>query len=187
MRHAIALFLVSATAALAQSPTYRDVIAAKRAGSNPPPCVVATEVIRRVVVSTASNATVVFLTPGGETRTDIVHYAVMYGAAQVQTQEAARVAERQALRKLTMAIATTAGTDTNTCMDETTDARNTRAALYTTATNVVGQANIPPGALAGAVAAALAAGVAAGRATKSTGVTTIPVDPSASADGTPAM
>ena len=45
---------------------------------------------------------------------------------------------------------------------------------------------VPAGAVAGAAAAALAAGIFSGRASKkSTGVTTIPVDPSASADGTP--
>jgi len=186
MIRALVLFFVSASLAIAQTPTYSQLIAAKRSGSNPPPRLI-TEPVRRVVSTTASNAMVEVTQPDGIVRTDVVRYAVMYGAAQVQTQEAARVSERLALRKLTMAIAATAGSDTNTCMDETTDARQARAALYTTATDVVGQSNIPPGALAGAVAAALAAGVAAGRATKSTGAGDQPdaSQPPASAGGAP--
>lgn len=187
MRSAIVLILLSATAALAQTPTYRDVIAAKRAGSNPPPRVVHSEVIRRVVSSTASNAMIVFITPGGETRTDLVHYAVMYGAAQVQTQQAARVAEQAALARLALTLAQRRGTATNALLDGSAAATQARADLYAGAADSAAAGNTLP--LAGAAAAgALVAGAGATLLRrKSTG----PGDPSdtsqppASADGGP--
>jgi hypothetical protein len=118
MNLAIAILLLAASAAQAQV-SYRDLIRAQRAGSNL--ATVATspaDVISRQVVSqTPSNAVVVAVRRDGVAQTNVVRFAVMYGAAGVSSNVAARALFDRQVRGLVVQLAAAEGIATNDLID----------------------------------------------------------------------
>ena len=111
---AILAFLFLAAACGAQAATYGELVAARRAGTNiverPDPARV---VARSVLSHTASNALVVAVRLDGTIATNVVHYAMIQGAAVVRRNVSARCSEASEWRRMTVALAAAAGSDTN--------------------------------------------------------------------------
>lgn len=158
MKRLTMLLLVSmSSAASAQTnhPTYGDLVAARRAGTNIVRAIDQHAVTaRRLVSRTSSNAVVEIVQMDGTTSTNVVRYALIRGAEQVRSNVAARVAENVEYRRWLVIEAAGAGQDTNAVLAGTPDAMLARAALYRIAATRAQAGNT------GTAAAGAAAGVA---------------------------
>jgi hypothetical protein len=183
MRLFLALILVASVAG-ATPATYRDLVRARLAGATNLPARISTEPVRHVLRVDGTSAIVRVVSPDGTCSTNVVRCALMPGADRVQADDAAQKAEQAALQRLTLALALRLGTPTNALTGTATAARAARIAIYSVGAEDVAKSDALP--LAGAAAAGAAAAAAAAMLRKqSTGVSTIPIDPSPSGDGTP--
>lgn len=129
MKRLLLLALLPALAfAQDAAPTYRDLIAAKRAGiaidrsARPEPT-------RRVIRTTSSNAVVVV-----DGITNIVHFAMIPDAEIVKTNQAAAVAESAAYQSMILALAAKWSASTNGLLASGPQAAQRRTLIFQTAT-----------------------------------------------------
>lgn len=184
IRLLLALVLFASVAS-ATPATYRDLVRARLAGATNLPARISAEPQRHVLRVDGTSATVRVVSPDGTCSTNVVRCALMPGAVRVQADDAALKAEQAALQSLALALAVRLGTPTNALIGPTTAARETRTALYAAAAQDAAKGDALPLAGAAAAGAAAAAAAAALLRKRSMGVTTNPVDPSPSGDGTP--
>jgi hypothetical protein len=179
------LGVLCTSSASATPATYRDLVRARLAGATNLPARIATEPVRHVLRTDGTSATVRVTSPDGTCTTNVVRCALMPGAVRVQADDTAQKAEQAALQRLTLALALRLGTPTNALAGPAAEARDSRTALYAAATTDAARSDAMPLAGSAAAGAAAAAAAAALLRKRSTGVTTIPIDPPASAGGTP--
>lgn len=181
----ILLIICLASCASATPATYRDLVRARLAGATNLPARIAAEPSRHVLRTDGTSAVVRVLAPDGTCHTNTIRLALMPGAVRVEADQTVYRAEQAAITRLALALAARSGAPTNDLAGPSASASKRRAALYATAAADAAKSDTLP--LTGAAAAGAAAAAAAAallRRKESTGVTT-PVDPPASADGTP--
>jgi len=156
MSRILLLLICLASYASATPATYRDLVRARLAGATNLPARIAAEPSRHVLRTDATSAVVRVLAPDGSCATTTVRLALMPGAARVEADQTAYRAERVAITRLAIALASRSGTPTNDLAGTSTSASERRAVLFATYAD---KSDALP--LAGAAAAGAAVSAAA--------------------------
>jgi hypothetical protein len=127
----VLLTLILASSVGAQ--TYADLIAAKRSG-RPVVQDAPKEEVRQVLQTDSTSAVVRIISPSGTVRTNILQYAIIYGAATVRTNLESATAESAAYHSMLLALAAKWAAPTNGLLDSGATAAQRRTLIFQTTT-----------------------------------------------------